>query len=609
VSPLRRPLLLALGSLLVAGLGLHDWPVDAGRATAVAVRALDEAGLALSAQGPARLTLLPLPRLSIGQVRLAAGTAGPPLAEGARLIIEFDPVGLLVGRARAGGLRLEEASLVPDPVGWRGPLTRLSEQVRSGAAGALRRITLSHARVADGGAARDIDLDLTWPFWSGSAEARASLTWQGVPARIALTHLRPSAFAQAGRSPFTAAATWPGGSLAAEGTVTLPADGAAMPVLAGQARVETRSLPETLAWLGHAAPLSPLVEAFSIDGRFETADRSVSWPSLRLGLGQNVLEGAGAVSFGHQSAPRVSVQATLAAETLDLAPLLDDLTRLFQPGQEPVPLALGPFTRGDLDLRLSAADVRLDRARVQDLAASVLIRDAALEIAVNRARVQDGLVKGRVMLAAGADPAETELRTQGSLDRVDLGSLLGPVGPGRWLGGPLNGQFAFESSARDSVDLLAHLGGRMALAVEGGVLSGLDLADVIHRNGAVAAGALARRNGRTVFERAAVALRFTDGIGEIAEAGLRGPSVSAALRGRISLPDRRLDARGDLALRPPGDPTRGVQFEIAGPWEALSAQTVARGEAGEPAGEAMLPEPLKLPAALGLSGNARAYAP
>ena len=36
----------------------------------------------------------------------------------------------------------------------------------------------------------------------------------------------------------------------------------------------------------------------------------------------------------------------------------------------------------------------------------------------------------------------------------------------------------------------------MALAVEGGVLSGLDLADVIHRTGAVAPGALARRDGR-----------------------------------------------------------------------------------------------------------------
>lgn len=608
---LPRPILvLALGSLIVAGLGLRDWPVDGGRALAFAGPAFDAYGLALTVQGPASLTLLPLPRLTLGRVGIAAGSAGPTLAEGSSLVIDLDPVGLVEGRAAVGGLHLEGARLSAATEAWAVPLARLAEQVRSGATSRPRRITVTGARIAGRDEARDLDLDLAWPFWSASAEGHASLTWRGVPTRIALTHLRPADIAAGRRSPFTAAASWPGGSLAADGTLDPPGAGAAMPVLAGRARFETRSLPDCLAWIGHDVPLSPLAGAFAIDGRFEGADRSVSWPSLRIGLGQNVLEGAGAIAFGQGRAPRLSVQATLAAETLDLAPLADDLARLF--GPTPVPLALGPFTRGDLDLRLSAAEGRVGSVQVQDLAASVLVREAAVEVAVNRARIQDGMVKARVTLTRGDDPAETEVRSQGSLDRVEAGTVLGEVGLGHWLAGPVHGQFALESRARDSVGLRAHLGGRATLAVEGGAIAGLDLADVVHRNGAVAPGALARRNGRTTVERAAVTVRFVDGIGEITEAGLRGPGIAAVLRGRLSLPERRLDARGDLALRPPGDPSRSLPFAVSGPWDAVTVQTVARGEDGAApglSGEAMPPEALKPPAPLGLSGSVRAYAP
>ena len=387
-----------------------------------------------------------------------------------------------------------------------------------------------------------------------------------------------------------------------------PQAGAALPVLAGQVRFEARSLPECLAWIGRDVPLSPLAGAFSISGRVETADSSVSWPSVRIGLGPNVLEGAGSVTLGPGAAPRLSVQATLAAESLDLAPLVGDLRRLFD--QEPLSLALGPLTRGDLDLRLSAAEGQAGPVQVQDLASSVLVRDAAIEVAVNRARIRNGTFKGRMTLASARDPAMTEMRAQGSLDRLDLGGLLSAVGASRWVTGPAQGHFALESSARDSATLLTRLGGRATLAVEGGTITGLDLADVIHRNGAVAAGALARRNGRTAFERAAVTLRFADGVGEIAEAGLIGPSVGATLHGQVSLPERRLDARGSLALRPAADPIRSLAFAITGP---LGAPAVQTGAAAEPApgraGEALLPEAIKEPAALGIPGTARAYAP
>jgi len=599
MSPRRPIFLLTLAGVILVGLGLQDWPIDGRRAMTFAGRALDEYGLSLTGEGPARLTLLPLPRLSLGPVRVAAGPTGPTLAKAGSLTVDLDPLGLLAGRATLGGLRLDGAQLSSDAAAWSVPLAQLAARMRSGATQRPRWLSVTGARIAEGDEARDIDLDLAWPFWSASAEAHASLTWRGVPTRIALTHLRAADIVQGHPTPFTAAVTWPDGNLAVDGTASPSPQGGALPALAGRARFKSRSLSETLAWLRRDAPLSPLARAFSVDGQFDVSDRSVSWPRLRVGLGDDVLEGAGAVTLGPGTGSRLSVQATLAAETLNLAPLIGDLIKLFD--AEAAPLALTPLTKGDLDLRLSAAEGRVGLLQVQDLAASILVRDGAMEVAVNRARLQEGTLKGRLTLVSAKDPAETEVRMQGSLDRVDVGTLLGEIGGGRWMSGPLQGQFTLEGSARDSASLLAHLGGRATLAVDGGAISGLDLAEIVHRNGVVPAGALARRNGRTAFERAAITLRFSDGIGEFAESGLRGPSVGASLQGQISLPSRRIEARGDLALRA-ADPSRRLLFEVSGPWDALTAQVV-------PHGEAMLPDPLKFPAALGLSGNARAYAP
>ncbi|WP_342106959.1 AsmA family protein [Methylobacterium sp. SI9] len=608
---LRRPIVLLGPLVLIAvGLGLHDWPVDGGRVQAFADRALKDYGLTLTVQGPATLTPLPRPRLTFGRVRITADDGGSPLVDAGRLGIDLDPVGLLTGRVAAGGLHLAGGILSGRAADWRGVLAHLTERVRAGATAHPTRLTVTGARTTQDGPARDIDLDLSWPSWSASAEVAARLTWRGVPMRITVAHVRPNDFVLGRRSPITGEATWPTGSLAVDGTVETAVSGSAWPSLAGQMRAETRSLPESLAWIGLKVPLSPLAGAFSLTGLFETADRSVSWTRLRLGLGRNVLEGAGAVMLGSGDAPRLSVQATLAAETLDLATLADDSGLLL--GSEPVPLALAPVTQGDLDLRLSAASGQIGSVQVQDLAASVLVRDAALEVAVNRARVQDGLLKGRLTLASGADPAETDMRLQGSLDRVELGGLLGGTDAGRWLAGPVHGQFNVESSARDTAALAARLNGRATVTLTGGAITGLDLADVVHRNGAVAAGALARRNGRTAIERAAVTLRFTDGIGEITEAGLLGPSVGATVQGHVSLPGRRLDLRGDLALRGPADPTRGLLFEVSGPWTALAARTAAHVEVPGPAaqaGEGTAPDVFGPPDMQSLPVNARAYAP
>lgn len=610
MSPRRILPVLGLASLaaLVTGSAMLPWPVGTPTAAAFVSGGLRDYGLALTAEGATTMTLLPMPRLSFARTRLAAAQAGAPaLIEGGSLVLELNPLALLSGRADVGNLVLRGATIhLPrggDDAGWAEPMRRVAGRVAQGGSHP-RRITLTRATL-DGpaGGAQDVDLTLAWPLWGATLDAAASLTWRGARTRLTLVGIRAADLLNGAASPFALDAEWPAGRLSAAGSATT-AGGLA---LTGQGRIETRSLPETLAWIGGGVALAPFIQAFTLDGRFETAGRTLSLAPMRATVGDDVLEGAGSVSLGET---RASVQATLAAESLNLAPLLGGLVRMFAPetGEAARPLALAPLTGGDLDLRISASESRIGPLLLADLAASVLVRPGSVEVALNRAGIQGATLKGRVALStSGADGAETEVRAQGAFDRLDLGALLADLGESRWVLGGTQGQFALESSGRDVADLTARVGGRAAFAIDGGMIAGLDLADVMHRNGAVAPGALARRNGRTPFERAVVALKFADGIGEIGEGSLKAASLTGALRGQVSLPGRSVRARAEIGAKgaEPGRPA--MAFDIAGPWGAVRVRP-AQGPA-EPEPREAGASPLRLPAAADIPGTARAYAP
>ncbi|GJD55896.1 AsmA family protein [Methylobacterium dankookense] len=616
MSPRRLSLTLGLATLTLAGVSAAlPWTIGTEGAARLVGRELAAYGLSLHAEGPATLRLLPLPRLDFARTRIAEESAAAPLAEGGRLTIVLDPIGLMAGRIGIGSLTLDGTKLVlTDDARWAGPLRRLSEQVRAGWFVRPHRVVLKNAALAGPGHAepeiRDLDLDLDWPAWGGSLDGRARFTWRGQRARANLTDLRPAALAEGTASPFAASLIWPGGSLSAEGDARLAAEPSRGLALEGTGKLETRSLPQTLAWIGRDAALAPLAETFALEGSFSAEGAAVMLPRLRVRLGQNVLDGAGQASL---ATPRAAVQATLAADSLNLAPLLGQLLRVLGlDGEERAApaLALHPFTGGDLDLRLSAAAARIGPVALEDMAASLLVRDGAVEIALNRAAVQGGTVKGRATLtSAGINGTETEVKAQGALDQVDLGGLLIDLGASRWVLGPSQGHFSFEGSGRDLADLAARTSGRAALTIDRGAIVGLDLADVIQRHGGVAAGALARRNGRTPFERASLSLRFADGVGEIAEGVLQASALSASLRGYVSLRDHSFRARAEL--HPRADSARpGPLFDLAGPWDAVTVRAARPGEA-----EPELPTSSAAPSAfhgvpgLILPGTARAYAP
>ncbi|MGX5777641.1 AsmA family protein [Methylorubrum zatmanii] len=595
-----RRFLPALGlGLLATGLvaACLPWSIEAPGAARFVSRGLQQSwGVALAAGGRTEIVLLPLPRIVFNDIRLTEGEAdGPVLASGGSLSLQLDLAAFLTGRVEVDSLTLDGAEvMLPHAAGdsrWTGATEHLTQRIAGEGGDRFRRIILTHCAVTgrdprDGTiqSVRNVDLTISWPIWSESLAVTGGATWNGMSTRLTVAGLHPHALLSGGVSPFTAALSWPSGSLVAEGSGSLREGFKAW----GTGNLQIRSLPKTLALTGGDLAFSPFVEDLSVEGNFEAASDQILFPNVTVRTGGNLLEGAGSAAFGPG---RNTVQATLAAESLNLSPLLGDLLRLAGLGgpsdgadRTTRSLDLRPLTGGDLDLRISAGSARIGPVQLADLASSILVREGGIEASLGRAAVQGGVVKGRVTLSADEDEAVlTRVKAQGSFDGLDLGALLIELGQYRWMLGATRGSFALEGAGRDVESLTRSVAGRVALASEDGAIAGLDLADVIHRGGSMAPGALARRNGRTPFERAKISLLFADGVGEIVEGSLASRSLSASLHGRINLADRRFQARAELLSRATasadGAAPSATLFEIGGPWDAVSVRTGTQTQA------------------------------
>ena len=618
---LRNIVVGLLGTGLVVA--CLPWTVSSPRILAMVADELTKSyGIALTVVGATEIALLPFPRVRFEQARLASGTPnGPVLAEGGSLSLQLNLLALITGRVGLDALSLDGAvvtlPMTATDKRWAAAADSLSKRVGSNSQGELPRLSLTRATVTGRNpqngtieTLNDVDLSLSARLLRTSADLVARGTWKRQEATLRMTGLDLAALVGGGASAFNAAFAWPAGTLAVKGSARF---GETYDV-SGRALLATRSLPETLGWTGGGVALAPFMQDVAVEGDFRVEGKDLLLPQMKVTLGSNKLEGAGSISFADE---RPAIQATLATETLNVARLVGDLISAL--GLDPdasqavgwtkKALVLAPFTAGDLDLRLSAASARIGPVLVEDIASSLIVREGSVEASLGRASLQGGTVKGRIILGEMPHRGGTEVRAQGAFDGLDLGALLIDMGEYRWLVGAVNGTFAVESRASTMGELVGRLGGRAAVAVEGGTITGLDLADVLQRDRGDGVGTPIQRIGQTEFAKAGFALRFKDGVGAITDGALAAPTLKASLIGAVSLPNHRLDAKAELTPSGGDRPTR--QFEIVGPWNAIAVRAVAnRGLASDPSGLAITrPDALRVPTNAGVPARARAYAP
>jgi AsmA protein len=293
--------------------------------------------------------------------------------------------------------------------------------------------------------------------------------------------------------------------------------------------------------------------------------RVASLSNVNVELDGNSAEGALTIS----AEPKRLVQGTLAAEALDLTPYVSGIRLLARNERNwnQLPISLDGFNDLSVDLRLSAANIKISTARLGRTAVAATMRDGKLNMTVGEAQAFGGIAKGTIGLANAEGGVAVTSHMQ--FADVDLDNCLGQVfGLHRVEGrGTLTVNL---DGAGDSILAVTHaLNGMATLNASSGALTGINIEQLLRRlERRPLSGSGDFRSGRTPFDRLAINLKVNQGVVSIEEMRIAGPSVRLAIAGQASLPTRDLDLKGVATLISSASTDEfELPFVVQGPWD------------------------------------------
>jgi AsmA protein len=521
------------------------------------------------------LSLFPSGSVRFHNVRLANEAAGDPVVTADELIARLRYFPLLAGHIEIADVTLvrpviKVAFSATGESNWSGLISSLARalQPHSDRTASFSEIGIQNGTVIvyDGGSdaterLEGVDFQVAWPSISRSFGANGHFSWHNEKVEASLT-----------LSDFLAALTGERSGLKvrlASVPLTLAFDGAASdePTLKiqGTLGVEASSLREALRWIGNDKLPFGGFGRFALRAQSDIGGRVAALSNVNVELDGNSAEGALTISAD----PHRLVQGTLAADALDLTPYVSGirLQARNERNWNQLPITLDGFNDLSLDLRLSAANIKISSARLGRTAVAATMRDGKINITIGESQAFGGLAKGNLGLANAAGGVAVTSHMQ--FADVDLDNCLGQVfGLHRIEGrGTLTVNL---DGAGDSVLAVTHaLNGTASLNAGSGALTGINIEQLLRRlERRPLSGSGDFRSGRTPFDQLAINLKVNQGVVSIDDMRIVGPSVRLAVSGQASVPTRDLDLKGVATLVSSTTTDEFVlPFVVQGPWD------------------------------------------
>jgi len=564
--------LIALVALALIGAAAAPWTLrENGLSSSLSDHMKERYGLDLTVNGRSTFAVLPIPRVKFEDVTIRFPDQALE-AQGGTLRGEIRILPLLFGRIELSDFDLSDSRITASAqalkaVNWADAFKSRSRTLHA------RRLILNRTSIrwAD---LKDADLEIAelvirWAGENDPLTAYGNALWRGERVILTEATVHPDRLASGDISPLRLTIAAPAARLSMQGEAQLGPN----PSLTGEGSIEARSVRDFTRWSGMKLPFAPLIRAFAVKGDFSMDRRRLSWPSASVKLGNDKLEGTMAVRF---DAERPVITGTLAAEDLDLTDLFVPFAqaRTSSGSWSEETLDLAHVTGSDLDLRLSAASARLGKLRVEDMAASVLVRPGEIEASIGRAGFHDGSLKGRLSLASvnGA----TEFKSQGTFSGVEIAPFLSSMGEPRWIRGRAQGQFAFEGKGKNPVEVVRRAQGHSTITIRKGELIGIALGDALKRvEKHPLLASLNWKGGRTPFDEAQAQIVVRNGVGEVTEGRLTSEELTAQLKGEVLMVDRMLSLKAEVSSAG-SQKTPAIAFDIDGGWDNISVMPDAR---------------------------------
>jgi len=407
----------------------------------------------------------------------------------------------------------------------------------------------------------DVNFQVAWPSVSRSFGANGHFIWNDEPVEASLT-----------LSDFLAALTGDRSGVKLRLTsapLNLAFDGGAtdQPTLKidGTLDVESPSLRDALHWAGKSEVPFGGFGRFALRAQSDIGGGVASLSNVNVELDGNSAEGALTLAVeGHRL-----VQGTLAADALDLSSYVSGVRLLARDENNwnRLPIALKGFSDFNLDLRLSAASVKIANAQLGRTAVAATMHDGKLDLTIGESQAFGGTAKGTLGIASADNGVAVTSNMQ--FLGVDLEECLGQIFGMHRLEGVGNLAFNLDG-AGDSVLAVTHgLNGTASLHAQSGALAGVDVEQLLRRlERRPLSGNGDFRTGRTPFDQLAVNLKVNNGTVSVDDMHIVGPSVKLAVAGQASVPTRDLDLKGVATLVSSATADEfDLPFVVQGPWD------------------------------------------
>ncbi len=405
-----------------------------------------------------------------------------------------------------------------------------------------------------------VEFQLAWPSISRSFGANGHFVWHEEPVEASLTLSDFLAALNGDRSGVKLRLTGAPLKVAFDGSAsdqpTLKVD--------GTLSVESASLRDALRW-AHTGELP-----FGGFGRFALRAQSSLAAGVASLSGVNVeLDGNSAEGVMTLSADQRTVQGTLAADALDLTPYVSGIHILAanERAWDHLPIALDGMADFDLDLRVSAATVKIASAQLGRTAAAATVRNGKLDVAIGEAQAFGGIAKGSLGLANTAGGVAVTSHVQ--FVDVDLESCLDQIFGIRKLEGRGNMTLNVEGFGASVLAVTNTLHGTANLTAHNGAVAGINVEQLLRRlERRPLSGNGDFRTGRTPFDKFALGLKIEQGQVSVDDMRLDGPSVRLAVNGQVSVPTRDLDLKGVATLVSSATANQfDLPFVVQGQWD------------------------------------------
>ncbi len=560
-------------ALLAAGLFLL--PQDRiARIAAEQIRS--QTGRAVDFGGEVRLSFWPVLGIETGPVTLSNADwadAGPMLTA-EHLAVGVSAAALLRGDIRITRVVAEQPVLqlehaADGRVNWE---FTSAEPVAESAAEAApdadsRQVTLERLRLQDArliyrqaGAApvtlEQIDLMLDWLEPNGIADIRLSLAPAGERIGIAAQVADFAAFLDGGAVPVTADIIAPGGSVEFIGRAGIGAS------VTGRLNLRASDSAQMLAAVGLGPVQLPQGTGRAAEIKADLTyapEGQLALRNLDMALDENRLTGA--VDLDLAGKPRVTAQ--LAGGALDFSAAATDETGRpsAMAADAPEGWSTAPIDASALGLIDAAISLTADSIRtpLADLGKSHL----ALTVDQSRAVLQLVRVEGFGGVLTGDVVANNRsgLSVGGRLlaEGIEASRALGALAGYDRLSGRTTAQVEFLGSGASQAAILQSLSGQGSLAIERGVISGLDLDDLMSTG--------TGSGGTTVFDSLSASFTIQAGTLRNDDLAMTLPNYRADGTGRIGLGARDIDyTLTPVALRARGGAGLAIPIRITGPW-------------------------------------------